>query len=189
MFKLYIILQFDIKITRGQSRPYCAALSLHTLPGRGQTEGGCPPPRPRPWCWWVAASCAATWSPTSSTGQASRHEAGHNSGLAQVPLQHPLHPPQHPDLPQHAARPLHEHHQQRHGDQSPVAVAVVSRPELCLQNAGVLYRLTLGPQPALLARLTNCGLYLGFYMFLATNCCITIFRTQWPVSSVWRWSG
>ena len=32
MFKLYIISQFDIKITRGQSRPYCAALSLHTLP-------------------------------------------------------------------------------------------------------------------------------------------------------------
>ena len=57
-------------------------------------------------------------------------------------------------------------------------------PEVCLQNAGVLYRLTLGPQPALLARLTNCGLYLGFYMFLATNCCITVFRTPSPVSSV-----
>ena len=29
----------------------------------------------------MAASCAATWSPTSSTGQASRHEAGHNTCL------------------------------------------------------------------------------------------------------------
>ena len=44
------------------------------------------------------------------------------------------------------------------------------------QNIGVLYRLIIGCQTPLLARLNNDCLYMGFYMFLTTNCCITIFR-------------
>ena len=35
--------------------------------------------------------------------------------VVQVPFQHSVHPPEHPDLPQHAAGHLHEHHQQLHG--------------------------------------------------------------------------
>ena len=48
MFKLYIISQFDIKITRVQSRLYCTALSLHTLP------------RPRPHRRGMSATEAAS---------------------------------------------------------------------------------------------------------------------------------
>ena len=44
------------------------------------------------------------------------------------------------------------------------------------QNIGVLYRLIIGCQHPLMARLNNDCLYTGFYMFLTTNCCITIFR-------------
>ena len=45
-----------------------------------------------------------------------------------------------------------------------------------IQNIGVLYRLIIGCQHPLMARLNNDCLYTGFYMFLTTNCCITIFR-------------
>lgn len=35
--------------------------------------------------------------------------------VVQVPFQYSVHPPEHPDLPQHVAGHLHEHHQQLHG--------------------------------------------------------------------------
>ena len=35
--------------------------------------------------------------------------------VVQVPFQYYVRPPEHPDLPQHAAGHLHEHHQQLHG--------------------------------------------------------------------------
>ena len=44
------------------------------------------------------------------------------------------------------------------------------------QNLGILYRLVIGYQPAVLAMLFNDLLYLGFYMFLATNFTVTVFR-------------
>ena len=57
------------------------------------------------------------------------------------------------------------------------------------QNLGVLYRLTIGCQHPLLARLNNDCLYTGFYMFLTTNCCITIFRILLVIKVIRRYAG
>ena len=93
----------------------------------------------------------------------------------QVPFQHSVYPQKHPDLPQHAAGHLHEHHQQLHGTGGCRRQNWGSE-WVYFQNIGVLYRLIIGCQHPLLARLNNDCLYMGFYMFLTTNCCITIFR-------------
>jgi len=43
-------------------------------------------------------------------------------------------------------------------------------------NVSVLSRLIIGLQPPLVARLLNCFLSVCFYLFLATNVSITVFR-------------
>ena len=179
---MYIISHFDIKITRGQSRRYCTALSLHTVP------------RPRPDRRGMSATEAASLVLVGAgllccnlvTNLLYRSGEVTRPGITEA-------------LRRYHASILYIRRNiltylsmllvlsmniTSNATVTSAPLPAVSGPELCLQNAGVLYRLTLGPQPALLARLTNCGLYLGFYMFLATNCCITVFRTPSPVSSV-----
>ena len=63
-----------------------------------------------------------------------------------------------------------------------------SKLKLYTQNIGVLYRLTIGFQHPLVARLTNDCLYLGFFMFLATICFITIFRILLVIKVKRQWS-
>ena len=94
----------------------------------------------------------------------------------QVPFQHSVHPSEHPDLPEHAAGHLNEHHQQLHGKWDCWGWHCMNLWSVHIQNIGVLYRLIIGCQHPLMARLNNDCLYTGFYMFLTTNCCITIFR-------------
>ena len=177
---MYIISHFDIKITRGQSRQYCTALSLHTLP------------RPRPDRRGMSATEAASLVLVGAgllccnlvTNLLYRSGEVTRPGITEAWRRY------HSSILYIRRNILTYLSMLLVLSMNITSNATVTSaqyqqcPELCLQNAGVLYRLTLGPQPALLARLTNCGLYLGFYMFLATNCCITVFRTPSPVGRV-----